>query len=182
MYVPRDTEPIGAYDAPVSTAPKPRVTGAFGVMVNVAVAALLRLSVTVIAWAPATKLAVRVAVVTANWNAVVPCSVTVGVAGINGEIVVGVAPLPILTVATVAPGPNPVTVAVTSVPTGPEVGDRVTVGVLRVKGVVAVLPRLSVNVNVDPVVMAGRLTVPVYPPVALITLELQCGSCASCCS
>lgn len=36
-----------------------------------------------------------------------------------------------LTAAIVAPGPNPVTVAVTSVPTGPEAGERVTVGVVK---------------------------------------------------
>lgn len=134
-----------------------------GVIVNALVATFPRLSVTVIVWAPPTKLASREAAVTANMNAVVPCSVTLGGAGISGESVSRGAAFPILTLATVAPGPNPATVAVTAVPTGPEAGDRVTVGVLRTQVVVATLPKLSVRVNVgvDGVVIAGRLTVPV---------------------
>jgi hypothetical protein len=132
--------PFGAYATPELTVAEPRVTIACAVTVNVADATLPRLSVTVTIWLPAAKLAVSGDLVTLNWNADVPCSVTIGVAGINGEIVVGVKPFPILTLAKDAPGPNPVTVAVTSVPTGPEVGDRVTVGVLSVKVVSALLP------------------------------------------
>lgn len=132
--------PAGAYGTPELTVADPRVTVACAVIVNAADATSPRLSLTVISWLPAAKLAVSVDAVTLNWNADVPCSVTIGVAGINGEIVVGTAPFPILTLAKDAPGPNPVTVAVTSVPTGPEAGDRVTVGVLSVKVVNALLP------------------------------------------
>jgi hypothetical protein len=64
-------------------------------------------------------------------------------------------------------GPKPVAVTVTSVPVGPEVGDRVTVGVLSAKLVVATLPKLSVKVNDEPVVIPGRLTVPVYAPLVI---------------
>jgi hypothetical protein len=146
---------------------------AFEVTVNGAVAMLPRLSLTVIIWLPAAKSAVRVALVTLNWNADVPCSVTIGAAGINGEIEVGVAPLPIQTLLKEAPGPKPVTVAVTSVPTGPEAGVRVTVGTFRTRFVTALFPKASVKLNVAPETIAGRLTVPLYPPVALIELELK---------
>jgi hypothetical protein len=63
-------------------------------------------------------------------------------------------------------GPNPVRVAVTSVPAGPETGDRVTFGTVRVKYAVPVLPSLSVRVKTDglPGTTAGRLTVPWYIP------------------
>lgn len=134
-----------------------------GVIANEAIATLPRLSVTVIAWAPAAKLALRVAAVTVNMNAVVPCSVTPGVAGTSGARVSRGAAFPILTEATVAPGPNPAAVAVTCVPTGPEEGVKVTVGVLRTQVAIATLPKLSVKVNVGNVddVMPGRLTVPV---------------------
>ena len=132
--------PFGAYATPELTVADPRVMVAFAVIVNAADATLPRLSVTAIIWLPATKSAVSGDLVTLNWNADVPCSVTIGVAGINGEIVVGATPFPILMLVKLAPGPNPVTVAVISVPTGPEAGDRVTVGVLSVKVVSALLP------------------------------------------
>lgn len=85
----------GASATPELTSGVPRVTVAFDVMVNDAVATIPRVPVTVINWLPATKLAVRGAAVTMNWNTVVPCSVFIGVAGTNGEIVVRVAPFPI---------------------------------------------------------------------------------------
>jgi len=72
----------------------------------------------------------------------------------------------------VAPGPIPVTVAVTTVPIGPEVGESVIVGAFRAQVVVAMLPKLSVRVNDVPAVSAGRLTVPVYAPFE-ITFELR---------
>lgn len=167
--------PAGASATPEFTAADPRVTVAFEVIVNAVVATFPRLSVTVTFWLPATKLAVSGFAVITNWNTDVPCSVTIGDIGMLCAIVVRVAlaPFPILTLANNAPGPNPDTVAVTSVPTGPEEGVRVTVGVLRLKVVVAVLPQLSVKVNAEPVVIAGRLTVPVYAPVAVITFELS---------
>jgi len=62
--------------------------------------------------------------------------------------------------------------AVTIVPTGPEEGVRVKVGVLKFQVVVTVLPQASVKVNAEPVVIAGRLTVPVYAP-EVITFELS---------
>jgi len=130
------------------------------VIVNAAIATSPRLSATVIAWEPAAKLA-SPAEVNVNMNAEVPCSVTLGAAGIKGDSVSRGAAFPILTETTVAPGPNPARVAVTTVPTGPETGDRVTVGALRAKFTVAMLPKLSVNVNAEPVVIPGRLTVPV---------------------
>lgn len=139
-YAATPVAPAGAYATPELTVADPRVTITCGVMVNAADATLPRLSLTVIIWVPAAKSAVSGDLVTLNWNADVPCSVTIGVAGINGEIVVGATPFPILTLAKDAPGPNPVEVAVTSVPTGPEAGDRVTVGVLRTKLVIALLP------------------------------------------
>jgi len=151
----------GAYATPELTAPTPSVMVTVGVIVNDAMATSPRLSVTVIVWAPAAKLASREAAVTVNMNATVPCSVTFAIAGTVGESVSRGAAFPILTLAILAPGPNPATVAVTCVPTGPEAGDRVTVGTLRVYVVVATLPKLSVKVNDVPVVIAGRLTVPV---------------------
>jgi len=108
-----------------------------------------------------------------NWKTAVPCSVTVAVDGIVVVIKLGVVPLPKLTLENVAPGPNPVAVAVTNVPTGPEVGDRVKVGAFRLKVAVAVFPRLSVKRNVFPEVIPGRLTVAVIlPVVAEIESEL----------
>lgn len=164
--------PAGAYGTPELTVADPRVTVAFAVMVNAAVAMSPRLSLTVIIWLPDTKSAVKVAADTWNWNADVPCSVTDTVEGIIVVIEVGVGPLPIHTLLKVAPGPNPVTVAVTSVPTGPEAGDSVTVGTLRTQFAMAELPKTSVKLNTAPEVIAGRLTVPVYPPEE-ITFELK---------
>lgn len=60
-----------------------------------------------------------------NWKTAVPCSETVADA-------VERAVLPIFTLLIVALGPNPVTVAVTSVPTGPEAGESVTVAPVEV--------------------------------------------------
>lgn len=82
-----------------------------------------------------------------------------------------------LTLLNVAPGPNPETTAVTTVPIGPDVGDSVTVAGLDVLGpkfTVATLPKLSVNVNavLPAVVMPGRDTVPVYAPL-VIALPLK---------
>jgi len=96
---------------------------------------------------------------TVNRNAEVPCSVTEGVPGVVVAEVV-VARLPIATLLMLAVGPKPVTVAVTTVPIGPEVGESVTTGVLSAYVVVAVLPQRSVRVNADPEVIAGRLITP----------------------
>jgi hypothetical protein len=63
-----------------------------------------------------------------NWNTDVPCSVTVAGVGEIGDRVV----LPILTLVSVALGPNPDSVAVTIVPTGPEAGESVTVAPVEV--------------------------------------------------
>ena len=67
--------------------------------------------------------------------------------------------MPTATELIVAVGPKPVTVAVTTVPTGPVVGDKVTVVVPSESVVVATLPHASVSVNAEPVVIPGRLTV-----------------------
>jgi len=62
----------------------------------------------------------------------------------------------------------------TMVPTGPELGDSVTVGVVRVKIVDPVLPWASVSVKAEPKVILGKQTVPVYEPVVeLIELLLN---------
>jgi len=76
-----------------------------------------------------------------NWNTDVPCSVTTGVVGVKLPLA-EMAVVPNITEAAlmVAAGPNPAAVTVTSVPTGPLVGESVTVGVLRVYVIVAVLP------------------------------------------
>ena len=77
-----------------------------------------------------------------NVNTAVPWSVAVTGAVI--ALVVGM--VPIVTGGTgfallkTANGPNPEAVTVTKVPIGPEVGERVTVGVLRVQVAVPVLP------------------------------------------
>jgi len=151
--------PLGAYATPELVEPTPNDIVTVGVIVNEAVATSPRLSVTVIIWAPAAKFA-SAAEVIENMNAEVPCSVTDGDAGTSGDNASRGAAFPILTEATVAPGPNPAKTAVTAVPTGPEVGDRATVGALRAHVAVATLPKLSVNVNEEPVVIPGRLTVP----------------------
>lgn len=52
------------------------------------VAAFPLLSFTVMACEPAAKFGVKAAALTTNWNTEVPCSVTAGLAGIKGEIVV----------------------------------------------------------------------------------------------
>jgi hypothetical protein len=138
----------------------PRASVTFGVTVNVATPVFPLLSVTVIACAPATP--AKVVVVPAgiwNTNTDVPCSVT-GAA--NGAIVAALlepTTLPTATELIVAVGPNPVTVAVTTVPTGPEVGDNVTVVVPSESVVVALLVHKSLRMNAEPAVIPGRLTV-----------------------
>jgi len=106
-----------------------------------------------------------------NWNTVVPCSVLVAVAGIIVDTVVD----PNLRLFTVPAGPFPDIVAVTSVPTGPMVGESVSDGVVRDQLTVAVLPWLSAKVKVPvgvPAGSPGRLTVPVYAP-DVSALELK---------
>lgn len=143
------------------------------------VAPAVAVAVPVLVTAIATTAAVDQENTALNWNTAVPCSVTVAVPGIIVVMVLGVTPFPTLTLVKVAPGPKPAAVTVTSVPTGPEAGDTATVGVFNAKVVVATLPMLSVKVNADPVVIAGRLTVPVYLPAVVlvrsdvITFELN---------
>jgi hypothetical protein len=143
----------------------PRASVTFGVTVNVATPVFPLLSVTVTACAPATP--AKVVVVPAgiwNTNTDVPCSVT-GAA--NGAIVAALlepTTLPTATELIVAVGPKPVTVAVTTVPTGPVAGDNVTVVVPSESVVVATLFHWSVNVNAEPAMIPGRLTVPVDAP------------------
>jgi len=143
-------------------APSASVT--FGVTVNVAIPTLPRLSTTVTVRAPATP-ACELALPAGVWkrNAAVPCSVTVA-----GVYVAALAEalLPTVTETIVAVGPKPERVAVTAVPTGPELGDRVTVGVVSVNVVVATLFHESVKLKIGPIagLIAGRLTVAVYVP------------------
>jgi hypothetical protein len=163
--------PAGAKVVPEFTLPAPRVSVTFGVTVNVAVATLPKLSVTVTVCAPATpacEVAFPAGVV--NMNAAVPCSVTF--AGVY-VAALALALLPTLTEVIVAVGPKPDTVAVTTVPTGPELGDSVRVAGESESDVVATLPQLSVRVNDELAVTAPRLTVPVYVPVAESTLLLS---------
>jgi hypothetical protein len=138
----------------------PRVTVALAVTENVAVAAFPRLSVTVTVCPPVMKSAVVIVVGSTNWKAAVPCSVTVVGFGIEA-----IAVAPKVTPVKVAPGPNPDAFTVTSVPAGPEVGENVTAGAVKLKIAVPVLPWASVKVIDEPEVIFGRLTVPVYPPV-----------------
>jgi len=105
-----------------------------------------------------------------NTNTEVPCSVTTGAAGFKLATLAGLAVLPMVTVLMLWAGANPVTVAVTTVPNGPEVGESVTVGVVRVKAAVATLPQASVKVNDDPEVIAGRLTTPEIAPAEVLIL------------
>lgn len=142
-----------------STVLAPRVSITLGVTVNVAVPTFPRLSVTVTVCVPATP--ARVVVVPAgiaNKNTLVPCSVTSAVGAVVAELVEPTT-LPTWTVEIVALGPKPVTVAVTTVPTGPELGDSVTVVAPSESVVVATLPHASVRVNAEPDVIPGRLTV-----------------------
>lgn len=69
-----------------------------------------------------------------------PVWVTAGAAGVKVALMSAVPNLTVLAPPNVAPGPNPVAVTVTTVPVGPEVGERVTVGVVKVKAAVAMLP------------------------------------------
>lgn len=108
-----------------------------------------------------------------NWKTAVPCSVTAGVAGFNGLPLMAVAPILTPLAANVPPGPNPVHTAVTSVPTGPDVGESVRAGVFNVNEPVAVLPSMSVKVNAEPEVIIGRATVPENEFVELIWLLLK---------
>lgn len=154
----------------------PNASVAFDVMVNVAIPTLPRLSVTVTVCAPATPALVATAPAgIVNKNTDVPCSVTTETAGAIAAALVEPTMLPTATEAMVDVGPKPVTVAVTTVPTGPVAGDSVTVGVVSVSVVVATLAHesLRVKVEAEPGVIAGRLTVPVYAPVALSALLLS---------
>ena len=138
----------------------PRASVTFGVTVNAAVPMFPRLSVTVTVCAPATP--AKVVVSPAGiWktNTDVPCSVTGAAKGAIAAALVEPTTLPTATELIVAVGPKPVTVAVTTVPTGPVVGDKVTVVVPSESVVVATLPHASVSVNAEPVVIPGRLTV-----------------------
>jgi len=162
---------VGAYGVvELPTAMLPRLTVADAVTVNEAVAVFPSLSVTVTNCVPGTELTVP----DGTWyrNTDVPCSVTAGVPGIRVVTLVVVGAVPKVTPLKVAVGPNPAAVTVTYVPTGPEVGESVTVGVVRAKVVVPVLLQLSVKVNDDPEVMAGRLTVPAYAPETELTVLL----------
>jgi len=127
--------------------------------VNVAVPTFPKLSVTVTTCVPATPdLVVVVPAGIANKNTPVPCSVTSAAGAVVAELVEPTT-LPTWTVEIVAPGPKPVTVAVTTVPTGPEVGEIVTVVAPSASVEVAMLPHASVSVNAIPDVIPGRLTV-----------------------
>lgn len=159
----------GAKVVPELTELAPNSSVTCGVTVNVAVATLPRLSTTVTVCAPATpacELAVPAGVVKAS--TAVPCSVTVAP---EKAAALAEALLPTVTEAIVAVGPKPDKVAVTTVPTGPEFGVSVTVGVVSDSVVVPTLFQLSVMLNTAPsvVFMAGRLTValtvPRYAPV-----------------
>lgn len=101
-----------------------------------------------------------------NTNTDVPCSVTGAAFGAIVAALVEPATLPTATDAIVfgtaiVPGePKPVTIAVTTVPTGPEVGDNVTVVAPSESVVVALLLKASLRVNTGPsTVTAGKLTV-----------------------
>jgi len=169
----------GTYVVVESVAAVPNVIVTFGVTVNVAVPTFPLSSVTVTACAPATP--DRDVVVPAgiwNRNTAVPCSVTVTLAGDIVAVLVSPTTLPtwmlLPALVIVAVGPKPVTVAVTHVPTGPELGDNVTVGVVSERVVVATLLHWSVIVKTGPAaVTAGRLTVAVtLPAVILLLLRL----------
>lgn len=143
----------------------PRASVTFGVTVNTAVPMFPRLSVTVTVCAPATP--AKVVVVPAgiwNTNTDVPCSVTGAANGAIAAALLEPTTLPTATELIVAVGPKPVTVAVTTVPTGPVVGDNVTVVVPSESVVVATLFHWSVRVNAEPATIPGRLTVPVDAP------------------
>jgi hypothetical protein len=142
----------------------PRASVTSGVTVNVAVPTLPRLSTTVTVRAPATPACdMSLPAGVAKRNAAVPCSVTVA-----GVYVAALAEalLPTVTETIVAVGPKPDRVAVTAVPTGPELGDKVTVGVVSDSVVVATLFHVSVKLKIGPIVelIASRLTVAVYVP------------------
>lgn len=144
---------------------------------NVAVATFPRLSVTLTVCAPATPAFVTVVPAgMVNTNAPVPCSVIV-VGGATNSVDGEPATLPMSTAAIVAVEPKPARVAVTTVPTGPELGESVTVGVPSESVVVATLSHASVRVNAEPAVIAGRLTVAVTAPLVSVPL-LSCSGFA----
>jgi hypothetical protein len=164
----------GTYDVVESVAAVPKVIATCGVTVNVAVPTFPLLSVTLTVCAPATP--ARVVVEPAgiwNKNTDVPCSVVAGAAGVTDAVAELVVPamLPTSTVLIAADGPKPDTVAVTHVPTGPELGDSVTVAVESPRVVVAWLFHWSVMVKIGPEApMFGRLTVAVTLPDEILLL------------
>lgn len=154
----------GAKVVPDETLLAPRASVTCGVTVNVAVATLPRLSTTVTVCTPATPASVVVVPAgVVKTIAAVPCSVTVAPVYVAGLVD---ALLPTVTEAIVAVGPKPDRVAVTTVPTGPEFGESVTVGVVSESVAVPTLFQLSVMLNTAPsaVFMAGRLTVALTVP------------------
>ncbi len=167
----------GTYEVVESIAAVPKVIVTFGVTVNVAVPTFPLLSVTLTVCAPATP--ARVVVEPAgiwNKNTDVPCSVVAGATGKTDAVAELVVPaiLPTSTVLIIADGPKPDTVAVTHVPTGPELGDSVTVPGESPRVVVAWLFHWSVMVKIGPAAPTfGRLTVAVtLPPVILLLLRV----------
>jgi hypothetical protein len=149
------------------TTTAPVVIVAFGVTVNVADPTFPSASATATFCAPAAPaLSATAPAGIWNRNTDVPCSVVAGATGKTDAVALAVAtPLPTLTVLIAVNGPKPDTVAVTHVPTGPELGDSDTVGAVVDSEVVALLPQESVRVNDGPAaVSAPRLTVPVYVP------------------
>lgn len=161
----------GAYVAVELTLLAPRASVTFGVTVKVAVALLPLLSVTVTICDPTTP-ACELAFPSGVENRITADPPSVTVAGVN-VAALAEALLPTVTDVIVAVGPKPVSVAVTTVPTGPEAGDNVSVAAPRESVVHAMLPHASTSLNAVPDVTAGRLTVAVVVPVALILLLLS---------
>lgn len=166
----------GTYVVPESVVAVPVVIATFGVTVNVAVPTFPAASVTVTVCAPTPDLLVVSPAGIVNKNTEVPSSVVAAVEAAeptNEAVAKCPATFPTVTEAIDEDGPKLDTVAVTTVPTGPEFGDKVTAGVASVKVDVAVLLHESVNVNAEPRTIAGKLTVPVYAPAEEMTLLLR---------
>jgi len=142
--------PAGTYVVPESVDAVPKVIATFGVTVNVAVATFPIASTTVMVCAPATPAFVVLSPAgILNRNTAEPCSV-VSADVIESAGLVEPTTFPTETPVIVVLGPKPVTVAVTTVPTGPVAGDRVTVGVVSESAAAPTLFQESVKLNAAP--------------------------------
>lgn len=160
--------PAGTIVVPELVVAVPKVIETFGVTVNVAVPTFPLSSTTVTVCGPDTPaLVVLSPAGSLNKNTDVPCSVVLGDTGTPvWATLVEPTTLPTATSMISDDGPKPVMVAVTIVPTGPEFGDRVTVGVVSESVTPATLFQASVKLKSGPYVwlMPGRLTVALYVP------------------